>query len=73
MAGALLDDIIRNMPVRILVVKLVNQEMFGTYPLLFEVNVMKTKMVLYRMSSTAMAIYCLLRGQGVTRYYAYLI
>lgn len=50
MAGALLDDIIRNMPIRILVVKLINQEMFGTYPLLFEVDIMRTKMILYRMS-----------------------
>lgn len=50
MVGALFNDIIRNMPIRILLLrKLINQEMFGTYSFLLEVDVMKTKMILYRM------------------------
>lgn len=53
--------------------KLINQEMFGTYSFLLEVDVMKTKMILYRMSFTAMSLYYLLTSQCVTRYDTYLI
>lgn len=53
-AGAFLDNIIGNMLIKILVVdKLINQEVFDTYLLLFEVDVMRTKMIFYRMSFTA--------------------
>lgn len=52
--GAFLDNIIRNILIKILVVgKLIDQEVFDTCPLLFEVDVIRTKMILYRMSFTA--------------------
>lgn len=71
LAGVLLDDSIRNILIKILVEgKWVDKSgMFDIYPLLFEIDVLRTKMTLYIDCLNVTAVYYLLSNQYVSRYY----